>query len=147
MSIDDLSKEVLERICNSRFDRIVEKHEGPFTWDWLLKTEDEDDSDASLSPLFPNYDPVGARAEFLSIDGRWVLLPVGREQHKNITILHYFLSEDQQKLVVYLKDITYGDSAFDAGYVAICDRFAGEAFYVATLYHEWFIIDYDAAQR
>ena len=144
MSIDDLSVEVLERIVESRFDRIVEKHEGPFTWDWLLKKENQEDSDNSISRLFPNYDPVGATPEFLSVGGRWVLLPVGREQHRDITILHHFLSEDQHKLVVYLKNTTYGDGIFDAGYVTICDRFVGEAFYVATLYHEWFVIDYDA---
>jgi hypothetical protein len=47
-------------------------------------------------------------------------------------------------MVIYLKNTTYDDSPFGAGYVAICERFAEESFYIATLYHEWFIIDYDA---
>lgn len=143
MSIDDLSNEVIEKIRNSRFDRIVEKHEGPFDWGWLLPAEKEETTDR-LAGLFPNHDPVAETAEFFPVGDFYALFPIGRGQHPNLTILHYFLSEDQQKLVVYLKNTTYYDDKFSSGYMAICDRFAGKPFYVATLYHEWFIIDYVA---
>ena len=57
-----------------------------------------------------------------------------------------FLSEDQAKLVIYLKDTTYDDSLLGAGYVAIGD-YQPEGFYLTTLYHEWFIIDYDTEAK
>ena len=30
---------------------------------------------------------------------------------------------------------------FFSGFVAICERFAGEEFFTAIVYHEWFIIE------
>ena len=146
MSIDDLSAEVLERLGTTRYDRIMEKHEGPFSWESELRHMDGS-TDEFMLQIYPDYDPIAETPEFLLVGGQWVLLPVGREQHQNITVLHHFLSEDQQKLVIYLKNTTYYNDAFSAGYVAICDLFAGESFYVATLYHEWFIIDYDGVVK
>jgi hypothetical protein len=49
-----------------RWDRIIEKHEGPEDWESVLRY----------------YEP-----EFLEFEGRWVLLPVERSRHLNITIL------------------------------------------------------------
>jgi hypothetical protein len=44
-----------------------------------------------------------------------------------------------------LKDTTYIDNPrrefLDAGYVAVCDKFSGEDFYIAIVYHEWFMVD------
>lgn len=94
----------------------------------------------------PNFDPVAARPQFLPVGAHWVLLPVSRSHHPNITLLHHFLSEDHSKLVIYLKDTTYDDSVFGAGYVTIGDR-QPEGFYLTTLYHDWFIIDYDAEAK
>jgi hypothetical protein len=30
---------------------------------------------------------------------------------------------------------------FEAGFIAVCEKFPEEDFFVATLYHEWFIVD------
>ena len=30
---------------------------------------------------------------------------------------------------------------FEAGRLAICEKIPGENFYVATVYHEWFVIE------
>ncbi len=35
----------------------------------------------------------------------------------------------------------YGDDMFDSGYIAVCDRLQGEDFFLAILYHEWFIVN------
>lgn len=146
MSIDDLPAETIDRLKARRWDRIIEKHEGPTSWSWQLERRNYP-PDHLIYQLEPDYDPVAETPEFLEIGNQWVLLPIGRRHHPNLTILHHFLSQDGQKLVVYLKDTTFYDDPFASGFVAICDRFAPEAFFVATLYHEWFIIDYDESSR
>lgn len=143
MLVEDLLPQTLDRVKNSRWDRIIEKHEGPETWAWELKEYTPDDM---IFRIDPNFDPVASRPQFMQVGDHWVLLPVSRSHHSNITILHHFLSEDHTKLVIYLKDTTYDDSLFGAGYVAICDCLL-EGFYLTTLYHEWFIIDYDKEAR
>ncbi|WP_338870298.1 hypothetical protein WBJ53_22385 [Spirosoma sp. SC4-14] len=143
MRVEDLSPQTLDRIKLSRWDRIIEKHEGPETWAWKFKTYQPDDM---IFRWDPNFDPVAARPQFMQIGDQWVLLPVSRSHHPNITILHHFRSEDHTKLVIYLKDTTYDDSLFGAGFIAIGDL-QPEGFYLTTLYHEWFIIDYDAEAK
>ena len=143
MNIDDLNEDTLSRLKTSRYDRIIEKHEGPFSWERLLRQPAPDDI---VFRMMPDYDPIAETPEFIPIGGFDTLLPIGRHHHPNLTILHYFRSEDGQKLVAYLKDTTYADDLFGAGYVAVCDR-QPEGFYLATLYHEWFIIDYDTPVR
>jgi hypothetical protein len=121
MKLADLSQETLEKIKTVRWDRIIEKHEGPEDWESVLRW----------------YEP-----EFLSIDDRPVLLPVERDHHPNITILRSIWSADGNVLTLFLKDTThYGDDPFSAGFMAVCEKVAGEAFFLATVYHEWFIID------
>ncbi len=66
MKVADLSSETLARIKARRYDRIVEKHEGPFDWEGVFRYED---------------------LEFLQIEGFDVLLPIGRGHHSHITIL------------------------------------------------------------
>ena len=41
----------------------------------------------------------------------------------------------------FLKDTTYDDDLFFSGYLAICDKLKDEDFYLAIVYHEWFIIE------
>ena len=58
-------------------------------------------------------------------------------------------SKDEQSLTIFLKDVWYAeaydvdpeDDTFYSGFVAICDKFPGQDFYLATFYHEWFIIE------
>ncbi|MCA1660448.1 MAG: hypothetical protein LC642_07955, partial [Verrucomicrobiaceae bacterium] len=83
--------------------------------------------------------------EFMEIGGRWVLLPVPREHHTNITVLRTITGDDGAALLAFLKDKTFVEDPaqewFRAGFVAVCERLPGEQFYLATLYHEWFIND------
>ena len=124
MKIRDLAPQVIEKIKSYRWDRFIEKHEGPFTWDSVLKY----------------YDP-----EFMEVNGYHVLLPVERERHANITILRCIPSADGQTLTIFLKDVTYvsnsDDEIFYAGYVVICEKFPGQEFFLTFFYHEWFIIE------
>jgi len=120
MQLKDLSQDCLATIKAVRWDRIIEKHEGPEDWESVLRW----------------YNP-----EFMEIEGRFVLLPVERDLHSNITILRTIWSAGGNSLTLFLKDTTYGDDWFTSGYMAVCDRVAGQDFYLAIVYHEWFIID------
>ena len=120
MKIADLSPETIEKIKNVRWDRIIEKHEGPENWDSVLSY----------------YEP-----EFMIIEGQSVLLPVNSSQHPNITILRTIWSNDGNSLTLFLKDTTYYDDMFMSGYMAVCDKMIDENFYLAILYHEWFVIE------
>jgi hypothetical protein len=124
ISLSSLSPATRERLNAWRWDRIIEKHEGPEDWGGTLRYTD---------------------AEFIDVDGRAVLLPLDAEQRPNVTILRTIVSEDQRTLTIFLKDTTYvenpRDEFFMAGFVAICDKFPDEEFYVAIVYHEWFIVE------
>jgi hypothetical protein len=145
MKIKELSPTILAELKDKRYDRIVEKHEGPAKWDWQLPPSEE-----RIQELKKRYQEIGydfsedVHAEFMQIAGVEVLLPIGADHHENVTILHHFFSEDRQKIVLYIKDTTHDEGMFGAGFVAICDKYPTESFYIATMYHEWFIIDYDS---
>ena len=137
LKIEDLSQETIAKISQIRYDRIIEKHEGPFSW--KSEFSEENEIPPELLKHYPDYNAIDEKPQFLTIGKHNALLPVGRKHHSNITILHYFLSEDHSKLVVYLKDTTYYE---EDGYVSICDLVKPENFYISTVYHEWFITDY-----
>lgn len=120
MKIADLDQNCLAAIKSVRWDGIIEKHEGPEDWESVLRW----------------YDP-----EFMLIEGRSVLLPVERSRHDNITVLRTIWSADGNSLTLFLKDTTYGDDWFTSGFMAVCDRMVNQAFYLAIVYHEWFIIE------
>lgn len=122
--INKLSKNAIDKIKSYRYDQIIEKHEGPESWKSMLEYY---------------------QLEFIEIDGKPVLLPVDQESHKNITILRSAIDKEEKTMTVFLKDTTYvtrpEEEWFTAGFVAVCDRVPGEEFFIAILYHEWFIID------
>jgi hypothetical protein len=120
MKVADLSEETLAKIKTVRWDRIIEKHEGPDSWDLEFEC---------------------GEPEFIEIEGRWVLLPVEASHHQNITILRAIWSADGNSLTLFLKDTTFDDHWADSGYIAVCDRIKEEEFFLAVLYHEWFIIE------
>jgi hypothetical protein len=120
MKLSELSPETLEKIKSVRWDRIIEKHEGPEDWDSVLEY----------------YEP-----EFMTIEGRSVLLPVESSRHANITILRTIWSRDGKALTLFLRDTTYDDHWSTSGFMAVCEKLGGEDFFLATLYHEWFIIE------
>ena len=120
MKLSELSTNTIAKIKSVRWDRIIEKHEGPEDWDSVLE-----------------YYGL----EFLEIDGHWVLLPVNKEHHRNITILRTIWSGDGNSLTLFLKDTTYDDDDFFSGYMAVCDKVKGEDFWLAILDREWFILE------
>lgn len=120
MRLAELPPAVLEQIRRCRYDRIIEKHEGPERWESVLEY----------------YEP-----EFLTLAGREVLLPVGPESRPNISVLRAIVSGDDAVLTLFLRDTTYGEEWHDCGFLAICEKFPGQEFYLATVYHEWFVID------
>ena len=119
MKLEEISSYTLKKISRYLYDRIIEKHEGPERWDYLLEDH---------------------LVEFINVNGYDVLLPVYKEHHPNISILRCIVSDDKQSLTIFLKDTTYETGIF-AGYVAVCDKIPGEEWYIAILYHEWMIID------
>ncbi len=120
MKFTDLNPETVEKLKTRLYDRIIEKHEGPERWKWQIEH---------------------GECEFLQIGEHFVLLPVYLEQLPNITILRVIESKDEKVLTVFLKDTTYYDEDFMSGFIAFCEKFTGEAFFTATVYHEWFILD------
>jgi hypothetical protein len=120
MKFSELTPETIEKLKTRRYDRIVEKHEGPETWKWQIER---------------------GECQFIETNGHFILLPVYLEQIPNITILRVIESKDGGALTVFLKDTTYYDDDFMSGFLAVCEKFAGENFYTATVYHEWFILD------
>ncbi len=124
LTLADLSFEAISKIRAYQWDGIIEKHEGPEDWNSTLTT----------------YNP-----ELLSAAGFPILLPVGRERNPNITILRSIVSRDGDSLTVFLKDTTHypdpEDELFWTGRMAVCDRVPGEDFFLAIVFHEWFVID------
>jgi hypothetical protein len=138
LKIEELSQETIAKISQIRYDRIIEKHEGPFSW--KSEFSEENEIPPELLKHYPDYNAIDEKPQFLTIGKHNVLLPVGRKHHSNITILHHFLSEDHAKLVLYLKDTTYYE---EDGYMTICDLIMPENFYISTVYHEWFMTNYN----
>src|SRR5688500_15157790 len=100
MQLADLSLETRARAASMRWDRIIEKHEGPWEWSYLIEDE---------------------LVEFIAIEGFDVLLPVEKDQHPNISILRCIVSEDRNSLTIFLTDTTFY-TGMDAGFLAVCDR-------------------------
>ncbi len=121
LTLANLSPDVVKKIGTYHWDRFIEKHEGPETWASTLTF----------------YDP-----EFMVVNGYDVLLPVSQKHHAHITVIRCIVGDNGQVLTIFLKDTTYvhypAEEQF-AGFVAICDRIAGETFFIAIFYHEWFI--------
>jgi hypothetical protein len=120
MKYADLSLIAREKIQATRWDRIIEKHEGPESWESVLR-----------------YDDV----EFMKVEGRWLLLPVDHSSHANITILRSIWSESGHSVTLFIKDTTYDDDPFFSGFLAVCDKVKDEDFFLAIVYHEWFVIE------
>ncbi|TRU85246.1 MAG: hypothetical protein EWV76_14780 [Microcystis novacekii Mn_MB_F_20050700_S1] len=120
MKFADLSSTALEKIQAVRWDRIIEKHEGPEDWKSVLRYHD---------------------VEFIEVAGRWILLPVERSSHPNIRILRSVWSESGNSVTLFLQDTTYDDDPFFSGFISVCDKVKDENFFLAIVYHEWFIIE------
>ncbi len=127
MKVSDLSANQLGAIKVLRFDRIVEKHEGPEDW----------------SAEFEYGEP-----EFINVEGHPVLLPLDGKQRPNVKILRSIESRDGNTLTLFLQDTTFvrsedeRDAFFSAGFLAVCERMPGEDYFVAIVYHEWFMVPF-----
>ena len=145
LRLADLPQETIARLRTYRYDRIIEKHEGPDSWEWLLRDERPSCTRSAPEPG-PGIDDDDAPdpAELLRIAGCDVLLPIGRSHHPKLTILRAIVGDDARSLTIFLKDTTYVEKAedefFSAGFLAVCDRVPGEGFYIAHVYHEWFML-------
>lgn len=120
MRVADLDAETVAQLKRLRWDRIIEKHEGPERWESVMRR---------------------AEPEFLEIEGRSVLLPIEQSRHANLTILRTIWSADGASVTLFLKDTTYDDHWAWSGFMAVCEVMPGQSFYVAVLYHEWFILE------
>src|SRR5688572_17847227 len=113
MKLQDIPPELRDRIERFRWDRIIEKHEGPEDWRYRLKEE---------------------WVEFMRIDGFDVLLPVDKENHPNITIDRCIVSKDGRTLTIFLHDKSYDtDPELDmfAGRLAICEKVPEQDWFIA----------------
>ena len=122
-NIKDLSSKSLNRIKLYKYDSIIEKHEGPMHWESILEYGSPD---------------------FLEIDNKSILLPLESKHLQNITVLRTIIDKDERVITIFLKDTTYverPEEEFFSGFLAICERVPNEEFYIAILYHEWFIIE------
>lgn len=98
MKIADVSPDTLEKIKKLRYDRIYEKHEGPWTWE----------SDFEYSEV-----------EFINMAGYDVLLPFDKKYLPNITPLRVIPSADGNTLTIFFQDTSFGKEMFDSGFLAI----------------------------
>jgi hypothetical protein len=140
MKLADLSEATRQKIAKVRWDRIIEKHEGHEDWSCLVT----DDSAPLIFANRPDYDPFTRQIEdvpeFLIVDDRAVLLPIPRKYHPNVEIVRTNWSVDGNSVTIFLTDTTFGSDWFEIGYLAICDKVAGEDFWLSIVYHEWFVI-------
>lgn len=119
MKLVDIPANVLAQLANYRWDRIIEKHEGP--WDWKCDLSD-------------NY------VEFMNIDGFDVLLPIDKENHSNVVVDRCIPSKDGKILTIFLHDRTF-DMGMDmlAGRLTVCERVPEQNWFIAIVYHECWI--------
>lgn len=79
MKIADLSAETIEKIKLVRWDRIIEKHEGPEDWESVFRYE---------------------QLEFLEVEGYPILLPVNKSHHSHISILRCIWSAEKNSVTL-----------------------------------------------
>jgi hypothetical protein len=117
-----LPAETRELIRRLRYDRIIEKHEGPEKWSWVVD---------------------GYKTNFLVVEGGHDSLPLPGKHLRHITVLRCIPRADGQSLIGVLKDTTLVDEpqweSLMTGLIAHCDKHPGEEFYVAIAYYQRFI--------
>jgi hypothetical protein len=151
MKIIDLPQEVLDDLCQDEQWRLDidpgfdSKHEFWMAWHHFLKLPEqsyfEEITEDSL-------------ADFLTVEGYNLLLPVPRSHHASIHPIRLIPSADRQTLTLFLQDSYHSDwftkpSNARYGFLAIADRYQkfGCDFYVASYYHFSYLIgrDYEVA--
>ncbi len=144
MKLADLSEATRQKISKVRWDSIVEKHEGPFDWGCVLDRDSVPDFFVAGTDLSRFARKIEDVPEFLIVDDRPILLPIPRKYHPNIEISRTIWSADGNSVTIFLTDTTFSTDLFEIGYLAICDKVAGENFWLTILYHERFVIEPDS---
>ena len=95
-------------------------------------------------------------ADFITVEGYTILLPVPRSHHPHVRIVRLIPSADTQTLTIFLHD-TYHTAWFRDhwgaryGFLAVADRYLHYTcdFYLARYYHFAYLVnqDYETAQR
>lgn len=150
MKLTDLPEAVLDDLCQDQQWQLAidpgfdSKHEFWMAWHHFLRLPQDS--------YFPRTED--SLAEFLTIDGYDVLLPVPRSHHTSIHPIRLMASADQQTLTLFLQDTHHQEwftQPSDAryGFLAIADRYQkfGCQFYLANYYHFAYLVgsDYEAA--
>ena len=129
MRVSELPETVIAQIRACRYDNIIEKHEGPESWHYLVDRD---------------------YLEILGVEGYQVILPLYPDQYANISFLRCFVSQDDQVLTIFLQDKTYNEEPdlemFWTGRMAVCEKLPDTTIYLATVYHEWFIVENEVLQ-
>ncbi|BAU16119.1 hypothetical protein LEP3755_66860 (plasmid) [Leptolyngbya sp. NIES-3755] len=150
MKLTDLPQAVFDDLCQDQQWRLDidpgfdSKHEFWMQWHHFLKLPEESYSSHREDSL----------AEFLTVEGYHLLLPVARSHHADIAVIRLMASADQQTLTLFLQDTYHqewftklGDARY--GFLAVADRYQkyGCDFYVASYYHFAYLVgrDYEAA--
>ena len=122
MKLANLDNKIIEALKPKLFDLFIEKHD--IVWSW--------------GDFFDSVD-------FIELNGYQVLLPIEEDRRPNVSVLRCIESKDEKTLTLFLRDTTYIEQPYRewawTGFVAVCDKFEDQDFYVATVYHEWFILD------
>lgn len=150
MKIRDLPQQVLDDLCQEQQWRLDidpgfdSKHEFWMAWHHFLQLPEESYFSRTENSL----------AEFLTVEGYNVLLPVPRSHHSSIDMIRLIPSADQQTLTVFLQDSYHRDwftqpTNARYGFLAIADRYLkfGCDFYLASYYHFSYLVgkDYEKA--
>jgi hypothetical protein len=150
MKLADLPQTVLDDLCQEQQWRLDidpgfdSKHEFWMAWHHFLKLPNQSYFSRSEDSL----------AEFLTLEGYHLLLPVPRSHHADIDLIRLVPSADQQSLTLFLQDSYHRDwftKPTDAryGFLAIADRYQkfGCDFYIASYYHFAYLVgrDYETA--
>lgn len=124
MKLEELTPAVLEQLETVRFDRFSAQYEGLWDYKWWLKEEG---------------------AEFLQAAEHWVLLPTESRHWPHITFERVIESRDRRTLTLFGRDATFAGTGSDedstAGFLAVCEKFPGQEFFVATFYHDRYLIE------
>ena len=95
-------------------------------------------------------------AEFIEYENRFILLPVERSHHPDMSIIRGMISTDMQSITLIIQDSHYSEwftEESDAryGFLAIADRYQkfNCDFYLANYYHFSYLVnaDYEAAKN
>jgi hypothetical protein len=120
-------------LLEQRYDRFVEKHEGPFGWGDLVdpKPYERPDGKGGREAVQPEA------ADFVRFDDYEVLLPVGRDHHAKLRRLRAVVGDDGRCLTLFLTDAT-SDPDPGAGRFAFCEKAPAGEWFVCTAWHEWY---------